>query len=307
MKNIIAISTGTFILVLAFSCFSNAYAQVSQNENAVEGDPILQEDRKMGTQIEQRVPKTSQKTEELRPRMSFVRMADFYLRNGKLIFGKLVSEGKNRITVEQLDEDRIILSTYSKREIDTRTLHITNTPEYKYYLDLAEYFSGRTWDFKDDPDDFIQAIRCYEKAKQLVAETQRQDSEKIEQINQKIEQLKADRQVWVREVESRAKLKKLEFEAMIETRLKELEDKVNESSLQVDKSMERLDKIIVDTKDNYKRLEKSISLISKNLSRQLEILEDRIEDNRDLIYRWRWHPRYYYYPYKSNNKSDSNQ
>lgn len=41
-----------------------------------------------------------------------------------------------------------------------------------------------------------------------------------------MEQLQADRRVWIREIESRAKLKKLEFEATIETSIKQLEDKV---------------------------------------------------------------------------------
>lgn len=40
-----------------------------------------------------------------------------------LFFGKFVSQDKNKITVERLDENRIIISTYSKREIDIRTLH----------------------------------------------------------------------------------------------------------------------------------------------------------------------------------------
>ncbi len=116
-------------------------------------------------------------------------MANFYLRDGKLVFGKLVSEEKNKITVERLDESRIVVSTYSKREIDSRTLQVRSIAEAAYYIELAEYFSGRTWDFRDDPDDFIQAIRCYEKAKRFLAETQGPDSEKIDEINKKIEHL----------------------------------------------------------------------------------------------------------------------
>jgi type I site-specific restriction endonuclease len=225
-------------------------------------------------------------------------MADFYLRDGKLVFGKLVSEDKNKITIERLDGSRIVVSTYSKREVDTRTLQTKSVPESKYYLDLAEYFSGRTWDFRDDPDDFIQAIRCYEKAKRFLAETQGPDSEKIDEINKKIEQLQAERQVWIREVESRAKLKKLEFEAMIETRINELEDKVNASSQRVDKSVARFDKMIAEMKDNYQKMASSISEINKAMSRQWEALEYRIETNRRLFDRWgRWYP-IQPYPYR---------
>ena len=119
----------------------------------------------------------------------------------------------------------------------------------------------------DDPDDFIQAIRCYEKAKQSVEENQTQSSEKIEQINISLEQLQADRQIWIRETTSRAELKKLEFEAEIETRFKELADKINANSRQVNKSMEQLDKIIMDMKNNHQKLEdrKSTRLNSSHI------------------------------------------
>jgi len=226
--------------------------------------------------------------------MKFVKMADFYLRDDTLVFGKLVSETKNKITVEHLDGSRLVVSTYSKRTIDTRTLHTKTIPESKYYMELAEHFSSKTWDFRDDPDDFIQAIRCCEKAKQSLTSTQKQNPEKVSEIDKKIKQLQADRKVWAREVESRAKLKKLEFEATIETRIKELEDKVAAGS-------QKVDKIATDMKDNQQKFEKDISGINGVLSRRLEILENRMESNRRIIERingvWYYSPRYYHYPY----------
>ena len=65
----------------------------------------------------------------------------------------------------------------------------------------------------------------------------------------------APRQVWSREVESRAKLKKLELEAEIENRIKQLEDKVNASIQQIDKSIARLDESMGQMKDNYLKFE----------------------------------------------------
>lgn len=275
MKHIVTIITGTFILLAAFRCFSNAYAQTARSESNIEK--------------EQTVVETPRKT--TRPRMDFVKMVDFYLRDSeKLVFGKLVLEDRNKITVERLDESRIIVSTYSKREIDARTLRTKNIPEAKYYLELADYFSGKTWDFRDDPDDFIQAIRCWEKAKQSITETQGQDSKRIVEINKKIKRLQADRKVWVREVQSRAKLKKLEFEAAIETRIKELEDKVAASSQQVDETM-------TDMKDNRQKLERGISEMDRVLSGRLEMLEDVVETNSRIIDRiartLNYYPRYY--------------
>ncbi len=276
MKTIGYIKTTVCTLVIAFTCcFSTAYAQKNQDQEMLETEPTAGE--------------TSQKHTRSRPRKNFIKMTDFHLRNGKLVSGKLVSEDKNKVVVEQLDGSRIVVSTYSKREIDARTLHTKNVPEAKYYLNLAEYFAGRTWDFRDDPDDFIQAFRCYEKAGQLVAETQGRDLEKIEQINKKIEQLQADRQVWIRETSSRAKLKKLEFEAEIEIRIKELEDKVNASSRQIDETVEQLNKLTDDIREN-------ISKTNKNLARQLQMLRTQIEFNRRLIDRLRWYSPYPYLP-----------
>ena len=305
MKNIIPTNTGAFILAIAFNCcFLGSpfcygsrnetppalYAQRSQNREAV-----------ITKQTAVEIPSIAKKP---RPRVNFVKVANFYLRSDELVFGKLVSEDKNKITIEQLDESKIVVSTYSKREIDIRTLVTKNVPEANYYLELAEYFSGRTWDFRDDPDDFIQAIRCCEKARQSVAETQGQDSEKINEINQKIKQMEADRLVWAREVESRARLKKLEFEAEIAKRFKKLEDKVSASIQQVNENTASM-------KDYCQKLEKSILGMNKDLSRRLQILEDRVRTNRRLIddiAQTRYYYRRYYYPrlsYPYNRRSDN--
>jgi len=299
MKNIIAVSTKAFISVTLLGCYlsgfqfcwfpsakkgiwspcylslsgipSSLYAQTGQNANTAE--------------TEQGTSQTPRKRS--RPRANFVKVVNFYLKDERLVSGKLVSEDRNRITVEVVDESRLVVYTYGKREIDIRTLQTRNVPESKYYQELAEYFSGRSWDFRDDPDDFIQAIRCYERAKQLMAPTQAKDSKKIDEINQKIKELQRDRDVWVREVESRAKLKKLEFEAEIEKRLNELEGAVDAISRRVDQSIA-----------DMRELERAISGINEGASRQLEILEERIIANRrlfdDLVYPRYYYPRYYY-------------
>jgi hypothetical protein len=289
------VNTGTSLLILAFSCFSNSYGQPDPNTKTVVRVPILQKYLKMAVQTEQ-ASESPQDTETLKPRTTVVKMTDFYLREGKLMFGKLVSEDKNKVTIEQLEGSAIVVSTYSKREIDPRTLQTRTIPEYKYYMDLAEYFSGRTWDFKDDPDDFIQAIRCYQMAKQLMAATEAQGNERIEQINERIKQLQADREVWTREAQSRAELKKLEFQAEFEKRFKELEDKVNASSQKVNESVERLDKVITEMQNNHKKLEQNISVMGQDISRQFNVLADRIEASRRMVDPFYFAPRYRY-PY----------
>jgi len=230
-----------------------------------------------------------------RPRMRYLRVADFHLiKDDRLVYGKLLSEDKTRITLEEPDKSKIVVNTYDKKEIDLRTLHTRNVPEARYYLELAEYFAGRTWDFTDDPDDFIQALRCYERAGQSIAEIYGQESERLNEIEEEIKRLKADRQVWTREVQSRAKLKELEFEAQIEKRLKELEDKVEASVQQVNRTAEQVS-------ENYQTLERAVSDLAEDASRQLQILEDHILLNKraldDLLRTTYYYPRYHYHSY----------
>lgn len=275
MKTVGAIITPTVILATALSFSANVSAQAGRSEDAVEKGKAAE---------------VSSRATTLRPRMSVARTADFYLRTGEFIFGRLVTEDKNKITVERLEGTKIIPSTYSKREIEPRTLQTKSIPEYRYYLDLAEYFSSRTWDFKDDPDDFIQAIRCCEKAKQSILPTQTQGSERISQIDERIKKLQEDQQVWTRETKSRAELKKLEFEAEIETRLKELADKIDAISPQVDQAIERLDNAVTEMSD----MEQGVAAVDQDIYRRLNILTDQVEATRRLIAPV---PRYYY-PYR---------
>jgi len=283
LKNILTIITAVLISAPVFSYIPNAYTQAIRNETDIE--------------TEQETPQTTQNDERQKPKINMVKTAEFYLRNGKLISGKLLSENKNKITIEKLEESAIVVSTYTKKEIDSRTLSIKKLPEYKYYLELAEYFTGRTWDFRDDADDFIQAIRCYEKAKQSILETQDPDSEKIEQIDLSLQHLRADRELWTKEVQSRAELKKLEFEAEFESKIKELKDKVDASIQQLNESTERFNKTAADIEDNYQKIREDIAKMDDNFTRRLKVLEDRIEDNRRLINRSRRHP-WLYYPYR---------
>lgn len=281
LKNMLTASTAVLILALIFSYVSSVYTQAGQND----------------IEIEQKTPQIAQNDERQKPKINIVKTAEFYTRDGKLISGRLLSENKNKITVEKLEGSAVVVSTYSRKEIDSRTLSIKKLPEHKYYLELAEYFAGRTWDFRDDADDFIQAIRCYEKAKQSMLETQDPDSEKIGQIDLSLQHLQADKELWTKQVQSRAELKKLEFEAELESRIEELKDKVDASIQQLNESTERFNKIAADIEDNFQKLQQDIAKMDENFSRQLKILEDRIEDNRRLIDRSRRHP-WLYYPYR---------
>jgi prefoldin subunit 5 len=217
-----------------------------------------------------------------RARVDSITMVDFYMRDGNTVSGKLISDDSTQLIVEQPFESTVVAKTYSKREVDTRTVKTRPMPEWQYYSRLAEYFAARTWDFVDDPDDFIGAIRCYEKAKQSL-QAGGADSERIADIDKAIKKVRDDRDVWTKEVESRAKLKKFEYDAEAENRLKKLERNVAESNVKLNESIKYLDKTAEELRKDYQNIDKTIGDLNKDMVKQINNLQMQINDNRILI------------------------
>jgi hypothetical protein len=217
-------------------------------------------------------------------KVDVVTMVDFYLRDGNTVSGRLLSEDNAQVVVEMPSDTNstLVIKTYSKREIDTRTLRTHPVPESRYYTQLGEYFAARTWDFKDDPDDFIQAIRCYEKAKQSL-QGAGAEPDKLAEMDKAIKKLQDDREVWTKEVESRAKLKKLEYDAEAENRLKQLEKQIAESNVRLNESIKYLDKTAEDIKNDYKNVQKTISDLNKDFVQQINNLQARIANDEIAI------------------------
>jgi len=217
-----------------------------------------------------------------RPRVELVTVVDFYMRDGNTVSGKLISDDKNQLVVEEPQQSTLVVRTYTKKNVDTRTVAMKTMPESQYYSRLGEYFAAQTWDFKDDPDEFIQAIRCFDKAKQSL-EQSGADQEKIAEIDKAIQKISRDKEVWTTQVESRAKLKKLEYEAEAENRLKKLEQQVMESNAKLLESIKSMDKTMEDVQNDYRRLEKNLTDLNKDFVEQVRNLQAQINDNRVAI------------------------
>ena len=104
-----------------------------------------------------------------RARVDSVTMVDFYMRDGNTVSGKLLSDDSTQLVVEQPFESTVIAKTYSKREVDTRTVRTRPMPEWQYYVRLAEYFAAKTWDFVDDPDEFHLGYSLLREGKRVTA------------------------------------------------------------------------------------------------------------------------------------------
>jgi hypothetical protein len=214
--------------------------------------------------------------------VKFIRTVTFYLRDNKLISGRLVSEDKSQFTVEEMVNGELVVRSYARREIDTRSIRTKGIQEYKYYIDIGDQFAAQTWDFRNDPDEFIHAIRAYEKARHLL-EKAGERGEDVKEVEAKLESLRSDREIWIKEVESRVKLKKLEFEATVENRLSELEKITQKTNEQLVSSLKAVDKIVTDLSNRNEQVETGLSKMSANVNRQMKTLAEQIAYNRDLI------------------------
>ena len=217
------------------------------------------------------------RTSSPRKKLENVRLTSLYLRNGKLVSGQVVSEDSNKITVAEVIGSQIVVNTYGVRELELKTRSVKIKLEFEHYEELAVYFAGRTGDFRDDPDDFIQAIRFYEKAKYLLADASPNIyADKIREIEKKIDAINAERKVWIREVKSRTELKQLELQATINERIRELRDENAKYKEQLETIVADMDNI----RDNFDILDRNITWNIQRLEEETMANQYEVEQLR---------------------------
>lgn len=276
--------TAAVVFVLIAICIitvdAQSRARTTSSSRTASSDPVMQRVLDISDR-EKTVPYSSGSASNARIRS--IRTVDFYLKDGTLVFGKLVTDDRNKVIIEKIEGSKIIVATYSKRDMEARSLQAKNVSASRYYQDMAEYFAGRTWDFKDDPDDFILAIRFYQRAKGLIEGNSQLDREKAKEFDSKVAELEADRQVWTKQIETRAKLKELEFQAEFQKRFDELEAKINASAEKLDKSTAQIDEVLADVKLNSEKLEKNVPAMEQDLRQRINALGAEVETNRRLL------------------------
>jgi len=284
MKVTPAITTAILALLVLSSITFQASAQRTPAKPTVETvNPLLQRVVDRTIEEEPAMEQSSNEKEPARSMPSFVRTVDFYLKDGQLIFGKVIADDRNKIIVEKLDGSTIVAVTYSRKQIEPRSISLKNVPASKFYLDQAEYFAGQTWDFKDDPDDFILAVRCYERAKLTVNDSSERGVERLREIDEKIKSLQEDRKVWAREIEGRAKLKELEFQAEYQNRFKELQDQLAAAGQKIDDSMKKLEDALTQSDTNQQKFTQDLAAMDQEVRRQLSIMAEQIQVTRRMV------------------------
>ncbi|MBN1766741.1 MAG: hypothetical protein JW860_15920 [Sedimentisphaerales bacterium] len=231
-----------------------------------------------------------------------IKIISFYTNDNELVTGRLISQDKNKLTVAKIEGSLITTSTYGTRDINAGTRMIQTVTELEYYQEMGDYFADRTGDFLDDPDDFIQAIRYYEKARELANSNDKYNSKLARELEDKITRLKADRKVWAEEVQSRANLKELEFKATFDNRLDDLKIKIEQQN----KKFEQLETDVNQIKDNITQFDQNVSWeINRILGEMTTVREamDAMMQQRNLVVPPNlqlmppMYPQQYYYPY----------
>ena len=133
-----------------------------------------------------------------------VRTATFTGNDNRLVSGVIVSEDRNQITISEPRNNIIVAATYLKDEIKSKVSY-QNISEYDYWENMGGYFLKRTWDFRDDIDEFIQAIRCYERAKAVLIESVGPSHPQATEIEAEIQNANNEKQKWQQEIEIRSK------------------------------------------------------------------------------------------------------
>ena len=224
-----------------------------------------------------------------------IQLVSFNLANGRRISGRLLNEDAYIIEISEIKGSTIIPVTYYKDDIDKKSVIYKYVSELDYWRDTGDYFLQKVWDFHDDPDEFIQAIRCFENAETIAENALGPEHRLVAELNDKITQIKADMEKWSQQMQSRQELRKLELLSTFDTRLQRIESQIAANS----KDIDDLNKTIADktTTEDYKDLNNKINNVEVT-ARYLEQRMQKIEN--DMSDSWRYnryyYPRYYIIP-----------
>ena len=231
-----------------------------------------------------------------------IKIISFTDMHGQNIRARVLEDNRNQIIVTQPLGSKIETVIYSRAEIQPDTLFQQTISEFEYWQSMAEYFSNRTWDFENDSDDFIQAIRCYENAKDIVSAIRGPEHEMTIDIAKKIEKLEQKKQQWVEKLKERTKLRQLEAQDQLADRLESIGQQINANN----EMLNAVDKNIAELITHMEILDKFKDTSQKNslaLDKQIGDLIKKIDSNtREIDYMWRrYRDKYeYYYRYSPN-------
>ncbi len=228
-------------------------------------------------------------------RVKNVKVISFTTASGQIIRGKVLSEDRNFVTIEYPSQSSIGVQTVARKEMIPDSFVQQTISEYEYWMQLADYFKSQTWDFKNDPDDFMQAIRCLEKARDITAEIRGKDHVLVVEIQAGIDKLNLDSQSWVEKAKIRAEQMNLETMATLDETIKKLTDISAANSEQIAK-LERISsdtaRVQTDIENLKSQIQQELSVISANIK---SMSDDIVKNTARTDELWRQRNEWYRY------------
>ncbi|MFA5292820.1 MAG: hypothetical protein WC496_07285 [Phycisphaerae bacterium] len=229
-----------------------------------------------------------------------VQLVSFNLTDGRRVSGEIVNEDPFNIEISEIKGSKILLSTYSKNDIDKKSIINKTVSELDYWRDTGKYFEQKVWDFQDDPDEFIQAIRCFENARAVAEGALGPEHKLVMELDEKISLIKTDMEKWAQQAKARSEMRNMELLSTLDARLQQMQEQITESSNNIEAIRRELANNTVAI-GGYKALNKkmnSIEVAAKLLEQRLL----RVEDDMTNLWRGnRYRPRYYVLPKDPNH------
>lgn len=233
-----------------------------------------------------------------------VDMISFVTLEGQTIRARIISEDKTQITVSFPKDSKFITVSYGRDQFFPNSINRQSMLDIDYWTEMAALFESQIWDFQNDPDDFINAIRCYENARDIAAAVRGNSHELVKSFQQKIDELNSQQQKWEQTAQKRIEQIKLENQANEEDKFKDIYKAIDENNQRlavIENSLAELQK----TQTALNELRTQTQEFQKITSEDLEKLNQLIQTNsRQIDYLWRRvrESGYYYRGYDSTTR-----
>lgn len=220
-----------------------------------------------GALLAQEAPEPEQPPESATPALEVpadtVQMVEVVLED-RVVRGRLLNETDESVRVQALAG---WTSAYRKDAV--RELRRFSVPAYAYYEELGGYYQEQAWEAEDPPAVFLQARSAYRSALQ---HAEAPDVRK--RLNQRLDQLEADRKEWQQELLRRQEASKARQEAETARIEKDLARERLESLRRQQEMTDRLARAVQQIQDSNLRITRAL----EEMDRRLAELEDEVDD-----------------------------
>lgn len=213
---------------------------------------------------------------------------------GKTVWARVITEDREYVTISYPENSRIVTNTIHRDMIIENSMVHQNISEFDYWKQMAEYFYAKTWDFQNDGQDFVQAKRCYQNARDVVINLRGKDHAMAKEIDSKISELDREAEKWIEMVKEKVEFDKLEFQSRLQIQMVQFDSTLTDNTLAIEKIQEDVEKL-QEMPDAIENLKKEIVKSFEAVNGDMKSISQDVEKNSLRIDRiWRIYEDPYY-------------